>query len=133
MDKSNIPNFTYPHWGRALGLIIIAMGIAIFTYRIIEFGIVDLHGASFPFAMGLMIIFFSRQRDFDERIAYLKFKSLAASIPLAAIIAMLINYSQNFVEYSIETDSWFSISAFQYLSIVMILALGWFHYLKIKE
>jgi multisubunit Na+/H+ antiporter MnhB subunit len=93
----------------------------------------DFAGLSFPVAMGLIMIFFSREKVYDERIAYLKFRSLAAAVPLGALVAMLINYVQNYEGYSIETDSWYSISAFEYLSITLIIAIGWFQYLRVKE
>ncbi|WP_215226857.1 hypothetical protein [Echinicola shivajiensis] len=132
MNKSIIPNFMYPYWTRFLGIIIIVLGAIIFFQRMYEYNIIDLAGGSFPIAMGLMLIFFSKEKDFDERIAFLKFKSLAISIPIATIITMIINYIENFNGYSIDTDSWFSISAFEYLSITLIVAIICLQYLKLK-
>ncbi|PHN08203.1 hypothetical protein [Flavilitoribacter nigricans] len=125
--------FVYPNKMRILGIILILGAILIFIYRMTSFNIVDLSGASFPVAFGLILIFFSKEKDSDERTVYLKFKALALGVPLAAVIVMLINYYYNFAGYSIETDSWYSISAFEYLSLALILALGAFHYLKYKE
>ena len=133
MKKANIPIFLYPFWGKYAGLLIILFGFVVFFYRIIQYDIFDLTGVSFPVAIGLMMVFFTKEKDFDERVAYLKFKSLATAVPVAAIITMLVNYIENFSNYSIETDFWFSISAFEYLSIVLVIALGWFHFLKLKE
>jgi len=133
MKKAHIPIFLYPFWGKYAGLLIILFGLTIFLYRVIQYDIVDLTGVSFPIAIGLMMIFFTKEKDFDERIAYLKFKSLATAVPVAAIITMFVNYIENFNSYSIETDFWLSISAFEYLSIVLVIALGWFHFLKLKE
>jgi hypothetical protein len=133
MKKALTAPFIYPYWFRFLGLVVILGGILIFFNRASKYDIVDLAGGSFPMAMGLMFIFFSKEKSFDERIAYLKFKALAFAIPVAATVVMAINYSKNFGGYSIETDSWYSISAFEYLSIALALALGWFHFLKIKE
>jgi len=123
----------YPYWGRFFGLFLILIGILIFFVRVNRYDIVDLAGLSFPLAIGLMMVFFSKEKDFDERIAYLKFKSLTVAVPIAAIATMLINYVRNFTGYSIETDSWFSISAFEYLTMALLIAIGWFHYLKIRE
>ncbi len=133
MKNSFSSAFIYPYWMKIFGLLIILAGIGIFIYRISKFDILDLTGVSFPLAMGLVFIFFSKEKDFDERIAFLKFKALAVAVPIAAAIVMAINYSQNFQNYSIETDSWFSISAFEYLSITLLIAMGWFYYLKYKE
>ncbi len=123
----------YPYWGRILGMVFIVAGIVIFLKRVFQYGIFDLSGASLPIGFGLMMVFFSKEKDFDERIAYLKFKALAVAVPVATILTMLINYSQNFQDYSIETDTWFSISAFEFLSIVLIIAIGWFYYLRYRE
>ncbi len=133
MKKFGLPNFMYPYWGRVVGLTIIMAGTIIFLLRALRYEIVDWAGASFPLAMGLMLIFFSKGKDFDERIAYLKLKSLAAAVPVAAVVVMVINYIHNYNGYSIETDSWFSISAFEYLAITLATAIVWFHYLKVRE
>jgi len=132
MKKMASAPFIYPYWFRFLGLIVILVGMTVFLTRLYKYEIVDLSAAGFPVAMGLMFIFFSKEKTFDERIAYLKFKSLAVAVPVSAIIVMLINYSKNYGGYSIETDSWYSISAFEYLAIMLSLAIGWFQYLKIK-
>ena len=133
MKKSMMPTFIYPRWSKLLGVIIIMIGIIIFLHRMFEYGIVDFAGGSFPVAIGLMIFFFSKEKDFDERTAYLKFKALASAIPVAAVITMVINYIKNFNGYSIETDSWFSISAFEYLSLTLAISIVWFQYLKLNE
>jgi hypothetical protein len=133
MKRPGAPSFLYPSWGRAIGLIIMFLGIIIFLRRVFQYDIIDLAGGSFPLAMGLMMIFFSKEKDFDERIVYLKFKALAAAVPLAAVVTMIINYIKNYGDYSIENNAWFSISAFEYLTIVLAIAIGWLHYLKLKE
>ncbi|WP_339815058.1 hypothetical protein [uncultured Imperialibacter sp.] len=133
MQKSIVPSFLYPYWTKALGGVTILFGLIVFFHRLAEYQIMDFAGLSFPLAMGLVMIFFSREKVYDERIAYLKFRSLAAAVPLGATATMLINYIQNYEGYSIETDSWYSISAFEYLSITLIIAIGWFQYLRVKE
>jgi hypothetical protein len=125
--------FIYPNQMKIFGVLMILAAILIFVYRITTYGIVDFAGASFPVAFGLIMIFFSREKDFDERTVYLKFKALALGVPIAAIIVMGINYYYNFKGYSIETDNWYSISAFEYLTLALLLSLGWFYYLRIKE
>ncbi|SDJ98885.1 hypothetical protein SAMN05421823_101594 [Catalinimonas alkaloidigena] len=132
MKKSQSFLFVYPYWAKWLGAASILFGLIVFLYRVLHYEIVDIRGGSFPVAIGLTLIFFSREKTFDERIVFLKFKALAMAVPLAVAITMLINYSYNFEGYSIETDSWFSISAFEYLTIALLVALGWFHYLRIK-
>lgn len=133
MNKHSATIFIYPHWIKFFGLIFVFLTILLFSYRISLYGIVDFAGASFPVAIGLIMIFFSKEKTFDERIIYLKFKSLALSVPVAAVIVMGINYLENYDGYSFETDSWYSISAFEYLTITLTIAIGWFYYLRYRE
>ena len=133
MNKSGLPLFLYPSWMKVLGALFIAGGLIIFIHRINQYEIVDFAGLSLPVAIGLVFIFFSRGKVFDERIVYLKFKALAIAVPLIAFVTMLINYYYNFDGYSIETDSWFSISAFEYLSLTLLVAMGLNQYLLYKE
>lgn len=133
MKKSLTAPFIYPNWFKTLGLIMILLAILIFVYRITQYDILDLNATSFPIGMGLTFIFFAKEKVFDERIAYLKFKSLAVAVPASATLVMLINYTKNFSGYSIEMDSWYSISAFEYQTIAMVFAIGWFYYLRLKE
>lgn len=130
--KSVSSIFPYPHALKILGIAMIGFAVFMFVYRIMAYNIRDIAGASFPVAFGLILIFFSKEKEFDERTVYLKFKALAIGVPVAAAIVMLINYYFNF-GYSVETDRWYSISAFEYLSIALLFALAWFHYLKLKE
>jgi hypothetical protein len=113
MQKSIVPSFLYPYWTKALGGATILFGFIVFFHRLSEYQITDFAGLSFPVAMGLIMIFFSSEKIYDERIGYLKFRSLAAAVPLGATATMVINYLQNYESYSIETDSWYSISAFR--------------------
>ncbi|WP_149274649.1 hypothetical protein [Pareuzebyella sediminis] len=132
MKKSMSSIFIYPHQFKFVGILLIILALITFLYRIVTYDIVDLTGASLPVASGLALIFFSKDKDFDERIIYLKFKSLAIGVPGAAIIVMLINYYYNFNGYSVETNSWYSISAFEYLTIALGMALGCYYYFKVK-
>jgi hypothetical protein len=133
MSKITNSFFLYPLWVKTIGFILIIASAFVFVYRILLFEIVDLSGASSSVAMGLIMIFFSKEKIVDERIVQLKFKSLAVAVPTAALITMLINYSKNFSQYSIETDSWYSISAFEYLTITLCIAIGIFSILKVRE
>ncbi len=132
MDKSFSSVFFYSFSARYVGFALILLGTVIFIHRIVSYDIIDVSGFSFPVAIGLIIVFFSRERNFDERLVYLKFKSLAISIPIITAVTSAINYFHNFSGYSIDTDSWYSISAFEYLSLVLILALCLFHFHKWK-
>lgn len=131
--KSTSSIFVYPNKMKILGVIMIFLAVIIFIHRMTTYSIVDISAASFPIAFGLILIFFSKEKDSDERTVYLKFKALALGVPLAAVVAMVINYAYNFRGYSIETDSWYSISAFEYLTLALAFALACFHYLKYKE
>ncbi|MGR3811338.1 hypothetical protein [Jiulongibacter sp. NS-SX5] len=125
--------FHYPHYFRYFGLILLALSIGIFLYRLSEFGIFDLTAFSTPAAFSLVFIYFSKEKMNDERVVLLKFKALALAIPIAGLIFALLDYSVNFDGYSIETDSWYSHSAFEYLTLALLLAYGIFQFLKFKE
>lgn len=133
MKKNNSSFYMYPIWFKPLGFMLLVLAVSIFLYRIHIFDITDFSGASFPFSMGLMLIFFAREKVTDERVIFLKIKSLAIAVPIAAFATQLINYSQNYKGYSVKTNSWFSISAFEFLSITLLIALGIYYYLKIKD
>ncbi len=133
MNTSKNLNFTYPFWIKILGVILILTGLGVFLFRSNVYEIEDFIGFSSPLSFGLMMIFFSKERVTDERTIYLKFKSLALAVPLAAILASIYNYSKNFKAYRINIDNWYSISAFEYLSITMLIALVTFHFLKARD
>ena len=130
--KSN-PIFIYPYWMKFLGLGLIILGLVFFVNRILTYDIFDLASFSSPAAFGFIFIFFSKEIDQDERIVYLKYKALAFSIPATAFVISLINYYFNFNGYSIETDSWYSISAFEYLTLALIFGQLFFYVLKRRE
>lgn len=132
MKKSKSSIFIYPPQFKVVGIFLIVLALIVFLYRIVTYNIVDFTAASLPVAFGLALIFFSKDRDFDERTIHLKFKSLAIGVPAAAIIVMFINYYHNFAGYSIETNSWYSISAFEYLTLALCIALGCYYFFKLK-
>jgi hypothetical protein len=133
MKNSTSSLFIYPYWAKFFGYGIVLFAVITFIYRFSVYGIFDLAAFSLPFSFGLIALFFSKERENDERVVYLKFRSLAIAVPLAAVVVSLINYAVNFSNYNFETDSWFSISAFEYLSISLVFAIAIFHFLKTWE
>ncbi|WP_341226655.1 hypothetical protein [uncultured Arcticibacterium sp.] len=129
--KSQI--FFYPSWVKFAGLALIVLAIGIFVFRIAQYGITDVVGLSAPVAFGLMMVFFSKEKIMDERCVFLKFKALAVSLPVTAVLVSAYNYSKNFNGYSIETDSWFSVSAFEALSVLLIIAIVHFYYFNARD
>lgn len=125
--------FIYPYYFKFLGLILLAFALFILVKRYLSFGIFDLKAFSTPASFAFMFIYFSKEKDQDERIILLKYKALSLAIPVVAILFSLLDYSVNFKGYSIETDSWFSHSAFEYLAISLLAANGVFQLLKFKE
>lgn len=130
MNSVKSKMFFYPSWMKYAGMALIVFAIGIFVSRIVQFGITDLVGFSTPLAFGLMMIFFSKERVMDERNIYFKFKSIAISVPITAVLVSAYNYTKNFKGYSIGTDSWYSISAFESLSIMLLIAIAHYYYMK---
>lgn len=125
--------FHYPHYFRYLGLTLLVLSMGILIYRFTSFGIFDLTAFCTPAAFSMVFIYFSKEKLNDERVVLLKFKALALAIPIAGLIIVLLDYSVNRTGYSIETDSWYSHSAFEYLTLALILAFAIFHFLKFRE
>ncbi len=125
--------FQYPYGFRYFGFGLMILSIVILAYRYFQFEILDLTSFCTPFAFALMFVFFAKEEINDERIVQLKFKALSQGIPIAALIFSGLDYLVNFHGYSIETDSWFTHSAFEYLSVAFLLSLSIFEFLKWRE
>jgi L-asparagine transporter-like permease len=88
-------------------------------------------GASVLIATCLMVAFFSREREQDERVEQLKLKAIRLALPGAAcavfghavLVRMLIN----------DGTARRLLSAFDLLIIAMLIALGLYHYWRWQD
>ena len=88
-------------------------------------------GASVMIATCLMVAFFSREKEHDERVEQLKLKAIRLSLACAAIavfghalVLKLLNPGRMGLRY---------LSAFDLLIIAMLLALGLFHWWRWQD
>ncbi|TDE18007.1 hypothetical protein [Dyadobacter psychrotolerans] len=130
-DTFNV--FAYSHKMKIVGILLILWGIYSFSSKYWQFHLVDLNLLTGLFCWGLVFIFFSKEKTDDERIHQVKFQALTWAVPAGLSITHLINY---FLLSKPEPDSEKlieSIPAYHSLVIILLLALGLFHYLKYKN
>ncbi len=125
--------FTYSYRMKIVGTLLICWGIYAFFSKYRQYDLVDLNLLSSLSCWGLVFIFFSKEKIDDERVHQVKFQSLTWAVPTGLFITHLINY---FFLGQAEPDSGKligSISAYESLVIILLLAFGLFHYLKYKK
>jgi len=125
--------FAYSYKMKIVGILLILWGLYLFASKYWQFHLVDLNLLTGLFCWGLVFIFFSKEKIDDERIHQVKFQALTWAVPVGLFITHLINY---FLLSKPEPDSEKlieSIPAYHSLAIILLLALGSFHYLKYKN
>lgn len=130
-DTFNV--FAYSYKLKIVGTLLICWGIYAFFSKYRQYNLVDLNLLTSLSCWGLVFIFFSKERIDDERVHQVKFQSLTWAVPAGLSVTHLINY---FFLSQDEPDSGKlieSISAYQSLVIILLLAFGLFHYLKYKK
>ena len=122
--------FPYSYWTKILGLAIVIAGIVSFFLQHHKKGVYDFNELAVGLSWGLVFIFFSRERTDDEMVRSLKFKALAIAIIVAFSITHLYNYL--FLNRRLERpdDIILSLSAYQFLALTLMIATGYFYYLK---
>ena len=122
--------FPYSYWTKILGLAIVIAGIVSFFLQHHKKGVYDFNELAVGLSWGLVFIFFSREKTDDEMVRSLKFKALAIAIIVAFSITHLYNYL--FLNWRLERpdDIILSISAYQFLALTLMIATGYFYYLK---
>lgn len=131
--KNTFAVFAYSYKMKVVGLLLILWGIYSFASKYWQFNLIDLNLLSSLSCWGLVFIFFSKEKIDDERVHQAKFQALAWAVPVGLFITHLINYA--FLAKP-EPDSGIlidSISAYHSLVLILLLALGVFHYLKFKN
>lgn len=88
-------------------------------------------GASVLIATCLMVAFFSREKEQDERVEQLKLKAVRLALPLSAfavfghaLLLKLTSGGRTGLRY---------LSAFDLLIIAMVIALGLYHYWRWQD
>jgi hypothetical protein len=89
-------------------------------------------------AAGLMMIFFAKEPVHDERIQDLKLKALSGAFSVSFTLALIFNWFLN-RDFDITrgfegaTGAWRSLSAFDLIILTMAVALGLFHYWRLRD
>ena len=89
-------------------------------------------------AAGLMMIFFAREPVNDERVQDLKLKALSGAFSVGFTLALIVNWFLNrdldiTRDFDGATGAWRSISAFDLIILTMAVALGLFHYWRLRD
>lgn len=82
-------------------------------------------------SIGLAMLFFSRERIEDERVEHLKLKALKVSLVVAVNATLVLNMWVLNPEEPDRVSR--SLSAFDFLAIAMLCALGLFHYWRWQD
>jgi hypothetical protein len=122
--------FPYSYWTKILGILIAIAGIVSFFLQHHKKGVYDFNELAVGLSWGFVFIFFSREKTDDEMIRSLKFKALTIAVIIAFSITHLYNYL--FLNWRLERehDIILSISAYQFLALTLMIATGYFYYLK---
>jgi hypothetical protein len=115
---------------KIVGILCILWGLSAFLFNYWKYQLLDLNLLFGLFCWGLVFIFFSKEKIDDERIHQLKFQSLTWALPVGLFLTHLINYVFLNPDEPNSGNLYQSISAYQSLLIILLLALGLFHYLK---
>jgi hypothetical protein len=122
--------FPYSYWTKILGGLLVIIGFISFFTQHHKKGVYDLNELAIGLSWGFVFIFFSKEKSDDEMIRSLKFKALAVAVIVAFSITHLYNFL--FLNWRLkrENDVILSISAYQFLALTLIIATGYFYYLK---
>jgi hypothetical protein len=125
-------SFPYSYWTKILGMLIVAAGIVSFFLQHHKKGVYDFNELAVGLSWGFVFIFFSREKTDDEMIRSLKFKALTWAIIAAFSITHLYNYV--FLNWRLvrERDMILSVSAYQFVALMLMIATGYFYYLKYR-
>lgn len=86
--------------------------------------------ASATIALLLAMVLFSRERVDDERVRQLKLKAISYGLITGLLAASLLNTGRKFFQPSFMSRP---ISAFELLIVILLIALGLFHYWRWQD
>lgn len=89
-------------------------------------------------AAGLMMIFFSREANHDERVQDLKLKAVNAAFSVSFTFTLIVNWFLNrdfdvTRDFNSATGTWRSISAFDLIILTISTALILFHVWRLQD
>jgi hypothetical protein len=122
--KSRFP-FSWP-WGMkfvGMALALFSLGFIIYDYLtdyILDNMLIDFNRNIRMLSFGLMMVFFSRENDEDERIELIKYKSLAFGFFITFILHLIVNYSG-------------SVSSYIYIITTLLISIICFQILKLRN
>jgi hypothetical protein len=127
-------SFPYPAWTRTAALILIFVWAPfVFLRKLLAFDIFDIEVITEPICVGMIILFFSKEKVDDERIHYLKFRALAFAAINSAILCWVMTKLLFNWDYSVSTDKLYPMSASMYIILMISLAYARLFYLKMKS
>ncbi|UBM57798.1 hypothetical protein LAG90_13370 [Marinilongibacter aquaticus] len=124
--------YLYEYWAKVLGLLIILFFGLVFYSRFSNQGILDFNGLAMGISLGLLLIFFSKEKKEDEMVRSLKFKALSRAVIVAFFGTYLFNYLFLNWNFDRQTDLTQSISAYEFLAVSLLLAIVFYQYFKYK-
>jgi len=86
--------------------------------------------ASVSIALILALVFFSRERTHDERVEQLKLKAISYGIVFGLVVMTVVNILGKMLK---GIASWPAFSGFDALIMVLLIALGLFHYWRWQD
>ena len=125
--------FPYPNWVRTFGYFLIFIWAPFSFFRkYFLFDMIDLEMAMAPLAIGLVMLYFSKEKIDDERIDYLKFRALAFAMINGLILSWLATKFMYNWNYTVKTDLIHPIPATLFIVLTIILAYARLYYLKAR-
>jgi hypothetical protein len=131
--KHLIADLFYGYKFKVVGACCIVWGLISFFTKHYRYEIWDINLLAALSCWGFCFIFFSKEKQDDERIHNLKFRALTWGLPVGLTITHLVNYIFFSAEEPDSGKYIDSISAYSSFAIIMIIALTAFYYLKYKE
>ena len=131
--KTLLPIFYYSYRMKLVGILCILWGLYSFFSKYWRYQLWDINLITALSCWGLIFIFFSREKIDDERIHHFKFQALTWAVPVGLFITHLINYFFLSPEEPNSGKLIQSLSAYESLLIVLLLALGVFYVLKSRN
>lgn len=126
--------FPYPSWTKSIALVLSFLWAPFsFLRKYWAFDLIDIEMAAQPISIGLIMLYFSKERIDDERIHYLKFRALAFAVMNGLLLSWLITKFVYNWNYSVKEDLIYPISTSTFLIVTIGLAYARLFYLKVHS
>ena len=125
--------FPYPTWMKGVAFFLIFLWAPFsFLRKYWQFQMIDIEMVMQPFCIGLVILYFSKEKKDDERIHYLKFRALAFAVINGLLLSWVITKFLDNWNYNVKVDYVHPISASLFLVVTIAIAYARLFYLKTK-